>query len=149
MPTYSHNRKALHNYSILDSIEAGIVLLGHEVKSIRAGQANLAGAYVTIRAGEVFLRNANIGKYKHSSNLEGYDKNRERKLLLNKNEIMRLSNRLEEKGTTLVPLEIYTSRKKLKLKIGVAKGKKTYDKRESIKNKELKRKLDRIIRTRI
>ncbi|HEX9502799.1 MAG TPA: SsrA-binding protein SmpB [Patescibacteria group bacterium] len=149
MTSLANNRKALHNYSIEDQIEAGLVLAGHEVKSIRNGQASLDGAYVTIRNGEAFLRNAYIGKYKQAANLEGYDESRERKLLLHKNELLRLQSKTKEKGLTLVPLQIYTSKRRLKLKIGLGRGKKQYDKRESIKKKETKRSLDRTIRTRV
>jgi SsrA-binding protein len=149
MTTLANNRKALHNYSIEDHVEAGLVLAGHEVKSIRGGQASLDGAYVTIRNGEAFLRNAYVGKYKQAANLEGYDESRERKLLLNKKEIIRLQDRTKEKGLTLVPLQLYTSNRRIKLKVGLGRGKKQYDKRETIKKKELKRSLDRTIRTRV
>jgi len=149
MPSYASNRKAFHNYSIESSIEAGLVLAGHEVKSIRTGQASLDGAYVTIRAGEAFLRNAYIGKYKQAANLESYDESRERKLLLNKKEIFRLQDKTKEKGLTLIPLELYTSKFRIKLKVGLGRGKKQYDKRESIKKKEMKRNIDRTIRTRV
>jgi SsrA-binding protein len=149
MATYANNRKALHNYSVEDTLEAGLVLAGHEVKSIRSGQVSLAGSYVSIRNGEAWLKNAYVGKYKHATGLEAHDENRDRKLLLNKAEINRLTGKLNEKGTTLVPLEIYTSKKRLKLKIGVAKGKKQFDKRETIKKKELKRSLDRAVRSRV
>jgi SsrA-binding protein len=149
MTTLANNRKALHNYSIEESIEAGLVLAGHEVKSIRGGQASLDGAFVTIRNGEAWLRNAYIGKYKQASNLEGHDESRERKLLLKKKEILDLQIKTKEKGLTLVPLQLYTSKHNIKLKVGLAKGKKQYDKRESIKKKENKRKLDRTIRTRV
>src|SRR4051812_45917569 len=143
MTTLANNRKAFYNYSIEDHIEAGVVLAGHEVKSIRNGQASLDGAFVTIRNGEAFLRNAYIGKYKQASNLEGIDESRERKLLLNKKEILELQNRTKEKGLTLVPLQLYTTKHKIKLKVGIAKGKKQYDKRDTIKKKETKRNLDR------
>jgi SsrA-binding protein len=149
MPSLASNRKAFHNYSIEDTIEAGLVLAGHEVKSIRNGQASLAGAFVTIRNGEAWLRNAYIGKYKQASSLEGYDENRERKLLLHKTEINRLTGKTREKGLTLIPLEIYTKKGFIKLKIGLARGKKQYDKRETIKKKEVKRKIERTIRIRI
>lgn len=149
MPSYAHNRKALHNYSIESHLEAGLVLAGHEVKSIRTGQASLDGAYVTIRAGEAFLRNAYIGKYKQAANLDNYDESRERKLLLNKKEIIRLTDKTKEKGLTLIPLELYTSKFRIKLKVGLGRGKKQYDKRDSIKKKEMKRSIDRTIRTRI
>jgi SsrA-binding protein len=149
MPTLASNRKAFHDYSIEDTIEAGLVLLGHEVKSVRGGQATLTGAYVGIRNGEAYLRNAHIGRYKQSSGLEAYDENRERKLLLHGKEIERLIIKTKEKGLTLIPLELYTSRRNIKLKIGLAKGKKQFDKRESIKKKEMKRSIARTIRTRI
>jgi SsrA-binding protein len=149
MPTYAQNRKALHNYSIEDQVEAGLVLAGHEVKSIRGGQVSLDGAFVTIRNGEAFLRNAYIGKYKQASNLEGHDESRERKLLLKKNEILRLQDRSKEKGLTLIPLQLYTSNRRIKLKVGLGRGKKQFDKRETIKKKELKRSLDRTIRTKV
>lgn len=149
MPSLASNRKAFHDYSIEDTIEAGLVLAGHEVKSVKTGQASLAGAYVTIRAGEGFLRNAYIGKYKQASNLEGHDESRERKLLLHKKEIERLVIKTKEKGLTLIPLELYTKKGLIKLKVGLAKGKKQFDKRESIKKKELKRNLDRTIRTKV
>lgn len=149
MPSYARNKKAFHNYSIEDSLEAGLVLSGHEVKSIRAGSVSLDGAYVTVRGGEAFLRNAYIGKYKQASNLDSYDESRERKLLLHKNEIIRLTDQTKGKGLTLVPLELYTSKKRIKLKIGVAKGKKQYDKRDSIKKKETGRRIDRAIKVRL
>ena len=149
MPTYATNRKAFHTYSIEDTFEAGIALTGHEVKSIRGGQVSLEGAYVSIRAGEAYLKNAYIGKYKQAANLESHDENRERKLLLHKNQILKLTQRLNEKGATLVPLEIYTHKRLIKLKFALAKGKKQFDKRESIKKKEIKRKLDRTIRSRV
>jgi SsrA-binding protein len=149
MPTFARNKEAFHSFSITGTIEAGLALLGHEVKSIKSGQVSLKGAYVTIRNEEAYLRNAHVGKYKHASQLEGYDETRERKLLLHKREIHQLQNAVHAKGTTLVPLEIYTKKRNLKLKIGIGKGKKQFDKRESIKKKETKRKLDRIIRNKI
>lgn len=149
MPSLASNRKAFHDYSIEETLEAGLVLDGHEVKSIRGGNVSLAGAYVTLRGGEGWLRNAYVGKYKQASNLDGIDESRERKLLLNKKEILRLQDELKSKGLTLVPLEIYTSKKLIKLKIGIARGKKLYDKRESIKKKESKRSIDRTLRSRV
>ncbi len=149
MPTYAKNKKAFHDYSIEDQIEAGLVLTGHEVKSIRNGQVSLDGAYVTVRAGEAFLRNAYIAKYKQAAGKEAIDENRERKLLLHQHEILKLSDQTKGKGLTLIPLEIYTSKKRIKLKVGLAKGKKQFDKRETIKRKEAKRNTERLIRTRI
>ena len=149
MPTLANNRKAFHDYSIEDTLEAGLVLSGHEVKSAKTGQATLTGAYVTIRAGEAFLRNAYIGRYKQAAGLETHDESRERKLLLRKQEIVRLQDQSKEKGLTLVPLELYTKKGLIKLKIGVARGKKQFDKRDTIKRKETKRKLDRALRSRV
>jgi SsrA-binding protein len=149
MPSYTYNRKALFGYSIDDSVEAGISLFGHEVKSVRSGNVNLSGAYVTIRNNEAFLRNAHIGKYKHAGELLGYDENRERKLLLKKQEIFRLQDRAGEKGVSLIPLELYTSKKRIKLKIAIAKGKQQQDKRDSIRKREVKRTLDRAVRRKL
>ena len=143
------NRKATHNYSILNTLEAGIALFGSEVKSIRLGQASLAGSYVSIRQGQAYLKNAYIGRYSKGSGPENYDENRERSLLLHKNEILKLARKLDEKGTTLVPLEIYSSKKLLKLKIGLALGKKQFDKRESIKLKESKRNIQRAVKQKV
>ena len=149
MTTLAANRKAFHDYSIEDTLEAGLVLAGHEVKSIKSGNTSLAGAYVTIRNGEAYLRNAHVGRYKQASGLEGYDETRERKLLLHKNEILKLLDQTKGKGLTLVPLELYTSKRRIKLKIGVARGKKQFDKRETIKRKETKRQTQRLIRSRV
>lgn len=149
MSTLAQNRKAFHDYSVEETIEAGLVLAGHEVKSVKTGQATLAGAYVTIRNGEGWLRNAYIGKYKQASNLEGIDESRERKLLLHRKELEKLQSKTKEKGLTLIPLELYTKKGRIKLKIGLARGKKQFDKRESIKKKELKRNIDRTMRTRV
>lgn len=149
MPTYANNRKAFHSYTILETYEAGLALLGHEVKSIRTGQISLNGAYVTIRNGEAYLRNTYVGKYKQAANLDGHDENRERKLLLHKDEILKLVSKLNQKGTTLVPLEIFTSKRLIKLKFALATGKKQYDKRETIKKKETKRSIARVIRQKI
>ena len=107
------------------------------------------GAFVSVRGGEAWLKNAYIGKYKQASNLEGHNESRERKLLLNKKELLQLENQTKEKGLTLVPLQLYTAKHNIKLKIGLARGKKRFDKRETIKKKEMKRKLDRTIRTRV
>jgi SsrA-binding protein len=149
MSSLASNRKAFHDYFIEETIEAGLVLAGHEVKSAKTGQATLTGAYVTIRAGEAYLRNAYIGRYKQASNLDAYDESRERKLLLHKSEIIKLQNKSKEKGLTLVPLELYTSKRRIKLKIGLARGKKQFDKRETIKKKENKRNIERTIRSRV
>lgn len=149
MANLANNKKAFHSYTVEDTIEAGLSLFGHEVKSVRGGQVSLAGAYVTIRNGEAFLRNAHIGKYKHASQLAGYDETRERRLLLKKTEIDRLIGKSKEKGLTLIPLELYTKHGWIKLKVGIGRGKKQADKRESIKAKETKRRIDRVMRKKV
>jgi SsrA-binding protein len=148
MATLANNRKAFHTYSIGDSLEAGLVLEGAEVKSIKAGQVSLNGAYVSIKNGEAFLKNAFVAKYKNAPEKEGYNEYKDRKLLLHKDQIMKLTHRLNEKGIAIVPIEIYTSKKRIKIRIAIGKGKKQFDKRESIKKKETKRKIDRTLRSR-
>jgi SsrA-binding protein len=138
------NRKARHEYIILDTIIAGIELQGSEVKSIRLGKASLNESYAIIQKGEVWLENMQITPYKHNT-LEQLDPKRSRKLLLNKREIMKLQSRLHEKGLTLVPLKaFFNSRGMLKVELGLAKGKKLYDKRESMKKREADRQLQRM-----
>lgn len=149
MPSLASNKKAFHTYSIEDSLEAGIVLEGPEVKSARNGQVSLNGAYVTIKGGEAYLKNAFIAKYKNAPQQELYNEYRDRKLLLHKDQISKLAHRLDEKGTAIVPLEIYTSKRRIKVKIAVGKGKKQFDKRATIKEKETKRKIDRTLRQRV
>jgi SsrA-binding protein len=127
-------------------MEAGLVLEGPEVKSIRNGQVSLNGAYVSIQGGQAWLKNAFVAKYKNSPKQELYNESRDRKLLLHKDQIAKLSNRLDEKGTAIVPLEIYTSKRRIKVRIAVAKGKKQFDKRATIKSKETKRKIERTLR---
>jgi SsrA-binding protein len=149
MPSYANNKKAFHTYSIGETFEAGLVLSGAEVKSIRNGQASLTGAYVSVRNGEAYLKNAFVARYKNSPTRDDYNESKDRKLLLHKSQILKLAHSLDEKGTAIVPLEIYTSKRRLKLKIAIAKGKKQYDKRESIKKKESRRSIDRAVRSRI
>ncbi len=122
---------------------------GPEVKSARNGQVSLSGAYVTIKGGEAYLKNAFIAKYKNAPQQELYNEYRDRKLLLHKDQISKLAHRLDEKGTAIVPLEIYTSKRRIKVKIAVGKGKKQFDKRATIKEKESKRKIDRTLRQRV
>lgn len=144
MPRIATNKKALYDYEILEKFEAGIVLAGHEVKSIKTGHINLKGSYVTIKAGEVWLINAHISKYKMAGKLLDYEPTRPRKLLLHKKEIKRLTGKLSEKGLTLIPLSVYTKRNQIKVEFGIGKGKKKVDKRESIKKREINRELKRI-----
>lgn len=132
------NRKAKFNYFIKDEIECGIVLIGTEIKSIRKGSVSLDDSYARIKNGEVFLTNTYIAKYEEG-NIFNHEERRERKLLLHKNEINKLSKLIELEGVTLVPLKIYFKKNKAKVLLGVCKGKKLYDKREVIKKRDLER----------
>jgi len=136
------NKKARFHYSIEDTLEAGICLLGTEVKSLREGRANLGDSYGTIKNGEVFLVDAHISPYSHG-NWANPDPLRTRKLLLHKREIKRLIGKVQEKGFTLIPLRLYFSNGKAKVELGLAKGKKLYDKRESLKRKTIEREMER------
>lgn len=137
------NRKANYLYSILEEFTAGMVLFGSEVKSIRSGNVTLSESFIFIKDGEVWIKNMHVAKYKQSHKLEVHDESRDKKLLLNKKEIERISKKVIDKGTTIIPLGIFISNNKLKMKIAVAKGKKDYDKRNSIKERDLKRELQR------
>ena len=130
--------KAKFNYFIKDEIECGIVLIGTEIKSIRKGSVSLDDSYARIKNGEVFLTNTYIAKYEEG-NIFNHEERRERKLLLHKNEINKLSKLIELEGVALVPLKIYFKKNKAKVLLGVCKGKKLYDKREVIKKRDLER----------
>jgi SsrA-binding protein len=136
------NRKAYYEYHILKEFTAGMQLFGSEVKSLRANNANIADAYVYITEGEVFLKNSYIAKYNESSYLN-HEERRDRKLLLKKKEIRELVRDVQDNGVTLIPLEIFISHGKFKTKVALVKGKKLYDKRQSIKEKDVKRNLQR------
>ena len=136
------NKKARHNYSIESDYEAGIVLAGTEVKSIREGRVSFQDAYADIKNGEIFLRQLHISPYKYAYN-NNHESLRTRKLLLHRYEIKKLLGKIKERGYTLVPLKIYFKNDKIKVQIGLGKGKKLFDKRESIKKKDMKRDLDR------
>ncbi|RMF61090.1 MAG: SsrA-binding protein SmpB [Calditrichaeota bacterium] len=136
------NRKARHDYQVLDTLEAGIVLTGTEVKSLREGKANLKDSYATVKDGEVFLFNVHISPYTNGG-YSNHEPRRERKLLLHKKEIKRLIGRVQEKGLTLVPLKLYFKRGKAKVELAVARGKKSYDKRHDMAKREAQREIDR------
>lgn len=142
----SKNKKAFFDYEVLDKLEAGIILLGFEAKSIKKGKMNLAGSYVIIKNNEAFLLNADIPPYQVSNTPLGYDQKRTRKLLLRKQEIKQLFNKSKEKGLTLVPLTIYNKNGLIKVEIAIAKGKKTFDKREKIKKREIQTKISRALK---
>ena len=139
------NRRARFEYEILDRFEAGLVLLGPEVKSLRAGKANLTDAYAFVRRGEMWLSGMHISPYAQAARANP-DPTRERKLLLHKREIDRLAGQINEKGFTLVPLQIYFKDGRAKVEIGLARGKRMHDKRESIKARESDRELARMKR---
>ncbi|WP_333652726.1 SsrA-binding protein SmpB [Dissulfurispira sp.] len=141
------NRKAYHDYSIEETIEAGIQLLGTEVKSLREGKANLKDSYVLIKDAKVILLNCHISPYSHG-NILNHDPLRTRKLLLHRKEIERLRGKMQQKGYTLIPLKIYFKGPYAKVEIGLAKGKKQYEKRETIKEREAKRAIEKAMKNR-
>ena len=145
--TLATNRKAFHNYHIGDSVEAGIVLTGSEIKSVREGRVSLGDAYVRPERGELWLINAHIARYEASSYLS-HEPKRPRKLLLHRKEINNLTSKVSEKGLTLVPIRLYIKDSIAKVEIALAKGKKLYDKRESISRREIERELARTTKTR-
>jgi len=136
------NKKARHNYFIEDKYEAGMALLGTEVKSLREGRANLGDSYGKIKNGEVFLVDAHISPYSYANRFN-HDPLRTRKLLLHKREIRRLIGKVQEKGFTLIPLRLYFSNGKVKVELGLAKGKRLFDKREALKRKTMEREMER------
>ncbi len=139
------NRKARHEYLVLQTLEAGIALTGTEVKSLRAGKANLVDGYATVQNGEVFLVSVHISEYSQG-NINNHDPLRTRKLLLNKSEIRKLIGKVKEKGLTLIPIRLYFKNGKVKVELALAKGKKTYDKRHSIAKKDFERDQERKIK---
>ena len=139
----ANNRKANFQYLILSRYEAGLVLLGTEVKSLREGKVNLKDSYAKFKKDGLWLNNCHINEYKFG-NLNNHEPLRERKLLLNKRELKKIKTQLQEKGLTLIPLKIYFKGSLVKIEMGIAKGKKLYDKRESIKKRETERKLKRL-----
>jgi SsrA-binding protein len=141
----AQNKKARHDYFIDQTMEAGIVLSGTEVKSIRQGKVNLKDSYATIEGGEVIINGMHISPYEQG-NIFNKDPLRDRKLLLHKSEINRLIGYTQQKGMTLVPLQLYFKRGRVKLELGIGKGKKLYDKRDDIAERDAKREIDRRIK---
>ena len=149
MPTYAINKRANFDYEILAKFEAGIVLAGYEVKSIKTGHISLKEAFVTLKKSnknlpDAYLTNCHIPLYKHAGRLDNYEPTRPRKLLLKKSEIKQLIGKIQEKGLTLVPIRVYNKGSLIKLEFGIGKGKKKIDKREAIKKRETDRGLQRI-----
>jgi SsrA-binding protein len=140
--TVVENRKARHDYFIEESMEAGIVLVGTEVKSVRAGKANLKDSYAEVKNGELYIRNMHISPYE-KGNIFNVDPLRDRKLLLHKEQIMKLGGYVAQQGYTLVPVSLYLKDGKIKVNLAIAKGKKDYDKRDAMLEKAAKRDIDR------
>ena len=139
------NRKAYYEYFVLEDFDAGVMLLGAEVKSVREGNVSIVDCFAYITNGEVWLKNMKVARYKQTHVAEKHDENRDKKLLLNRKEIDRIEKLLQDKGTTMVPLEIFTSHNRVKVKLGVVKGKKLYDKRETIKKRDMDREIRRVV----
>jgi len=137
------NKKAYFDYEILEKFEAGIALLGMEVKSLKMGKVSLVGAYVVIKQHEAFLLNATISPYQPQNTSSDYEPQRTRKLLLKTKEINYLSNKTKQQGLTLIPLKVYNKNGLIKIEIALVKGKKKFDKREALKKKEVKRKIEK------
>lgn len=140
------NKKALFDYSIIEKFEAGLVLTGPEVKSVRAGQISLKGAFVTFHNDNAYLTGANISRYQPAGKQPEYEPERSRRLVLHKREIRYLQGKSQEKGLTIIPLSVYTKHRFLKLEIAVAKGKKEFDKRETIKKRDTEKEMRRAIK---
>jgi SsrA-binding protein len=145
MKTISFNRKAYHDYTILESVEAGIVLTGTEIKSVRAGQVNIRDAYAHPQGGELWLFNAHIARYEAGSR-DNHEPTRPRKLLLHRRQINELAGKVTQKGFTIVPLKLYIKNGVAKVELGLATGKKLYDKRESMSRRQAERDMERAMK---
>ena len=142
-----YNRKAKHDYFIEDTYEVGIVLTGTEIKSVRAGNANIKDSYGVIKNNEIFLLNMFISQYKEG-NIFNHDETRTRKLLLHKKEIKKINEKVNNQGLTLIPLKLYFKNNILKVELGICRGKKNYDKREALKEKDIKRNINKQLKNR-
>lgn len=147
MNIIAKNKKAFHNYNVLTKYEAGIVLLGTEIKSVRASKVNIVDSYCIIRGGQLYIVNMHISKYDHG-NIFNHDETRQRKLLMHKREITKINNKLMLEDLTLVPLKVYLEKGLCKVEIALAKGKNNYDKRQSLKEKDAKRNIERSLKER-
>ncbi len=149
MTVLAKNKEAYFDYEIIDKLEAGISLLGHEVKSVKKGDVSLKGAHVTVHGEEAFLVNAHVAPYRYAGELPGYDPTRSRKLLLKKNEISGLIGKAKVAGMAVVPLEFIQKRGLVKVILGIGRGKKKHDKREAIRKREDERKMSRALRRKL
>jgi SsrA-binding protein len=146
MAVLATNKRAHFDYEIKETFEAGLVLKGYEVKSIKTGHVSLRESFVTVMGSELYLTNAHIPPYKHSGIISNYDPAAPRKILLKKSEIKQLIGKIRTRGLTLVPIKLYTKRRLIKLEFGIGKGKKEYDKREKIKKRDDKRRAERVLK---
>ena len=137
------NKKAYYEFTVLLELVAGIVLLGTEVKSIRMGNVNISDSFLYLKDGEIWTKNLNISRYKQAHISQIHDENRDKKLLLNRKEINRIEKILQDNGTTMIPLEIFIYHNRIKIKIGVVKGKKSWNKKESIKKRDCEKEIKR------
>jgi len=147
MGTLAINKRASFDYEFIDRYEAGLVLTGQEVKSVKTGHISLKGSFVTRHNNELYLINASIPFYVHAGDPQGYDPTHSRKLLLKRSEIKKLIGKMSIEGLTLIPLRVYTKKRLVKLEFALAKGKKQFDKREDIKKREDKRSIDRVLKS--
>jgi len=149
MPTFIKSKKVGLKYEILEKLEAGIKLLGFEVKAVKNKKGSLEGSHITIRGGEAILLNTNIPPYQPNNTPEDYNPERNRRLLLSKKEINHLSNLESQKGLTIIPVSMYSKGRKIKVEIAIVKGKKKYDHRETLKKKDTQREIDREMKNRL
>jgi len=147
MKLIASNKKANHDYFLSDNLEVGIVLKGTEIKSIREGKVNIKDSYCLIRDGQMVIMNMHISKYNHG-NIFNHDETRSRRLLLHKKEIIKMQNKVNQQGLTIVPLKVYIDKGLCKLEIALGKGKKNYDKRQSLKEKDVGKRLNKIMKER-
>ena len=147
MKIIARNKKASHNYHLQDTFEAGIVLVGTEIKSVRANKVNIADSYCIIRNEEIFIVNMHIAKYKQG-NIFNHDETRQRKLLMHKKQIIRLHNKIQTENLTIVPTLVYLEKGLCKVEIAIAKGKKQHDKRQALKEKDAKRQIEKNLKDR-
>jgi SsrA-binding protein len=143
MKIYSENKKAMFDYEVLEKFEAGLVLFGQEVKSIKTGHVNLSGSYVSLASGEPFLLGVKVPPYQPNNAGADYNGERQKKVLLNRKEIDYLIGKTKTKGFSLIPLKVYDNNGRIKLEFGLARGKKKYDKKEKIKSRDIQRETDR------
>lgn len=143
MATFADNRKARHNYEVLEEYDAGLVLSGAEVKAVREGGANLTGSYLSFERGELWIKGMTIARYSKAGRAEGYDPARPRKALMRKRELKSLLGKSQQKGLTLIPISLYARGRHIKLKFGLCRGKKSHDKREAKKRRDIERDVER------